>query len=328
MVRRQPGNVFNPRRILVAGPTSIVGRRVVAALAAGGDAVFGLARSKRSAEVVRTLGASPVPGGGLDRRQVFAAVAEVRPDIVVHHRTAFLTTPLDALRLDHAFVSRCLREGSRNLAAAAEEHGVQRLVAQSIAFAYRPAGPWVVDESAPLDTAARGVWGEIVSAVADAEESALAGRNYVGVVLRHGVLYGPETDMWTDGRVSNLVRRRRLPIVGGGHGIQSFVHIDDAAGATLAVLDHGSGIYNVVDDRPLPAHEWVPALARALGAPPPRRIPGWLARPVTDENIVRALTGQRGVANARIRDELHWKPEFPDLWAGFAQLRPNVEGAA
>jgi nucleoside-diphosphate-sugar epimerase len=318
--------VFHPRRILVAGPTSVTGRRVVAALAAGGDTVFGLARSKRSAEVVRTLGGHPVPGGGLDRRQVFAAFEEVRPDVVIHHRTAFPTTPLDALRPDHGFVSRCLREGSRNLAAAAEEYDVQRLLSQSIAFAYRPEGPWVVDESAPLDTTARGVWGEFVSALADAEENALAGRNYVGVVLRHGILYGPETDLWSDGRVSDLVRRRRLPIVGRGHGTQSFLHVDDAVGATLAALDHGSGIFNVVDDSPLLVREWVPALAEALRAPPPRRMPGLLARTLAVESAVRVLTTQRGAANARIRTELGWKPEYPDLRTGLAELRGAAEG--
>lgn len=318
--------MFKPRRILVAGPMSVIGHRVVDALAAGSDAVFGLADSDRSAEFVRALGASPIPGDALDRSQVFGAVAELRPDVVIH-LTALPTTPLAPPRLTAELPRRLLAHAGRNLAAAAEAHGVERLVAQSIAFAYRPEGPWIVDESAPLDTGARGAWGEIVTAAADLEETVLDGRNFVGVVLRYGALYGPETAVWRDGDVARLAERRRLPIIGGGGGMHSFIHIDDAAGATLAALDGAAGVYNVVDDDPAPGREWIPAFAQTLGAPPPRRMPARLGRLVAGEHAVRVLTAQRGASNARIRTELGWRPEHPDWRSGFAGLA-NASGGA
>ena len=319
---RHREGVFDSRRILVAGATGVIGRRVVAALAAGGDTVFGLARSDSSAALVEELGATAVRGDALDRAQVFAAVAEARPDVVIHQLTAIPKRPGGRNGLAAAFeaTNRLRREGTRNLVEAAEEHGVQRLVAQSIAFAYRPEGAWVLDESAPLDTEARGAWGEIVGAVEALEAAVLAGRNFVGAVLRYGILYGPGTAHWHDGHVAELLRRRRLPIVGGGSGLRSFVHIDDAAGATLAALDAAAGIYNVVDDRPLAGREWIPAFAHALGAPPPRSIPAWLERLRRGERAVRELTVQRGASNARIRAELGWKPEYPDLQSGLAAL--------
>lgn len=318
--------MFKPRRILVAGATGVIGRRVVDALAAGGDTVFVLAGSERSAELVRALRANPISGHVLDRGEVFAAVAELRPDVVIHQLPELPTTPLTP-PVKGELQPRLVAAASRNLAAAAEAHGVERLVAQSIAFAYRPEGPWIVDESAPLDTGARGTWGEIVSAVAALEETVLAGRNFVGVVLRYGALYGPETAVWSDGNVGHLVGRRRLPIIGRGDGVHSFIHIDDAAGATLDALDGAVGVYNVVDDSPVQSGEWIPALAQALGARPPRRIPVWLARLVASQHTVRTLTAQRGASNARIRAELGWKPEYPDWRSGFAALAGTGGGA-
>jgi nucleoside-diphosphate-sugar epimerase len=203
---------------------------------------------------------------------------------------------------------------------AAEQHGVRRVVAQSIAFAYTPAGPPVLDESAPLDTGAEGGWGEIVRAVAALEDAVLGGSEFEGVVLRYGQFYGPGTAYAPDGPIGSLVVKRRLPVIGDGGGRQPFIHMDDATSATVAALSAGSGIYNVTDDDQAPSREWIPGLAEALGAPKPRRVPVWLARLAAGPDAVRAMTVQRGASNARIRSELGWQPSFPDWRSGFATL--------
>jgi nucleoside-diphosphate-sugar epimerase len=174
-------------------------------------------------------------------------------------------------------------------------------------------------EDAPLDVGARGAWGAAVRALARSEEIVMDARQVQGVVLRLGVLYGPGTAYAPGGRIHALVRRRRLPLIGDGEGCTSFLHIDDAVGAVLDALDRGWGVFNVVDDRPAPAREWLPAYAAALGAAPPRRLPAWLAAPVAGRRAVRAMTTQRGALNAKARRELGWQPEFADWRAGLAR---------
>jgi nucleoside-diphosphate-sugar epimerase len=216
--------------------------------------------------------------------------------------------------------NRLRREGTRNLVEAASEHGVARVVAQSIAFAYRPSGPDILDESAPLDTEASGGWGEIVRAVAALEGAVLGGSGFDGVVLRYGSFYGPGTSYAPDGSFGGLVMKRRMPIVGAGGGRQPFIHMDDAVGATVAAVDRGSGVYNVVDDDPALARDWIPGLAAALGAAAPRRVPAWMARLAAGPDAVRTMTAQRGASNARIKSELGWEPRYPDWRAGFPTL--------
>jgi nucleoside-diphosphate-sugar epimerase len=310
------------RRILIAGATGEIGRRLTPALVAAGDEVHGLARSEESAAQVRELGATPVMGDALDRDQVMAAVAEARPEIIVHQLTAIPREVPNPRKFAAAFgaTNRLRREGTRNLVEAAERHGVRRVVAQSVALAYSPDGPEVVDESAPLATEAGGDWGEIARAVAALEEAVLGGSGFDGVVLRYGGFYGPGTSYARDGALGKLVVKRRLPIIGGGGGRQPFIHMDDATSATIVALDRGSGVYNVTDDDPARAREWIPGLAEALGAKPPRKLPAWVARIAAGADVVRAMTAQRGASNARIRDELGWRPEYPDWRAGFATM--------
>jgi nucleoside-diphosphate-sugar epimerase len=310
------------RRVLIAGATGEIGRRLTPALVAAGDEVFGLARSDRSASAVSSLGATPVRGDALDRGEVMAAVAEARPEIIIHQLTAIPRSGINPRKFAAAFgpTNRLRREATRHLADAAEEHGVRRLVAQSIAFAYKPAGPPVLDESAPLDTGAEGGWGEIVRAIAALEDAVLGGSGFEGVVLRYGQFYGPGTAYAADGAIGSMVLKRRMPIVGDGGGRQPFVHIDDAMTATVAALDSGTGVYNVTDDDSPPSRDWIPALAEALDAKPPRRVPVWLARIAAGPDAVRVMTAQRGASNARIRDELGWQPSHPDWRAGFATL--------
>jgi nucleoside-diphosphate-sugar epimerase len=311
-----------PRRVLIAGATGEIGRLLTPALVAAGDEVYGLARSETSAARVREMGATPLLGDALDRDQVLAAVAEARPDVIVHQLTSIPKDVPNPRKFAATFgpTNRLRREGTRNLVDAAEQHGVSRVVAQSIAFAYRASGPEIVDESSPLDTEASGGWGEITRAVAALEEAVFGGSGFGGVVLRYGSFYGPGTAYAPDGALGAMVMKRRLPIIGGGGGRQPFIHMDDALSATLAAIESGAGVYNVVDDDPALAREWIPGLASALGARPPRKVPAWLARLAAGPDAVRAMTAQRGASNARIRSELGWEPRYPDWRAGFPTL--------
>jgi nucleoside-diphosphate-sugar epimerase len=322
-----PTSVAAARRILIAGGTGQIGELLTPALVAAGDEVYGLARSERSAEKLRELGAMPVLGDALDERAVMDAVGQARPEVIVHQLTAIPRSGINPRKLGEAFAptSRLRREGTRNLVTAAERHGVSRVVAQSIAFAYRPDGPEILDESAPLDTEADGDWGEITRAVAALEEAVLGSASFEGVVLRYGAFYGPDSPYSAGGAYGEMVMKRRLPIVGDGGGRQPFVHLDDAVSATLVAIDRGSGAYNVVDDDPARASEWIPGLADALRAKPPRHVPVWLARLAAGPAAVRVMTTQRGASNARVREELGWRPRYPDWRAGFATLTAGVE---
>jgi nucleoside-diphosphate-sugar epimerase len=311
------------RRILIAGATGEIGRCLTPALVEAGDEVFGLARSDASAEQVRSMGATPVRGDALDRAAVMAAVAEAGPEIVVHQLTSIPREGVNPRKFGEAFAAtnRLRREATRNLVEAAEAHGVERMVAQSIAFIYADDAPEIAGESAPLITGAQGDWGEIAGAVTALEEAVLGSSTLEGVVARYGMFYGPGTAYAADGAIGSLVVKRRLPVIGSGAGRQPFIHMDDATSATLALIDAGSGAYNVSDDDSPRASEWIPGLASALGAPPPRRVPVWLARLLAGPAAVRGMTLQRGASNARIRDELGWRPKYPDWRAGFATLR-------
>jgi nucleoside-diphosphate-sugar epimerase len=256
-------------------------------------------------------------GDALDRDQVMAAVAEASPEVIVHQLTSIPTRISNPRKLVEAFgpTNRLRREGTRNLVDAAEQYGVRRVVAQSIAFMYRPGGPEVVDESAPLDTS-----GEIGRAVAALEEAVLGGSGFEGVVLRYGSFYGPGTMYSPDGAMGEMVMKRWLPIIGGGAGRQPFIQMEDAVSATVAALDRGAGVYNVTDDDPARAREWIPGLAEALGAKRPFKAPAWVARIAAGPEAVHVMTQQRGASNARIREELGWQPKYPDWRAGFRTL--------
>src|SRR4051812_33381601 len=312
------------RRIFIAGATGEIGHRLMPALVARGDEVFGLARTDERAELVRSLGATPVRGDALDRDRVIAAVTEARPDVVVHQLTAIPRSGVNPRKFTESFgpTNRLRREATRYLVEAAVEVGARRVVAQSIAFAYSAAGPPVLDESGPLDTGAEGGWGEIVRAVAALEDAVLGGTGFEGVVLRYGQFYGPGTAYAAEGAIGSLVAKRRLPVIGDGGGRQPFIHIDDATSATVAALDGPAGVYNVTDDDPAASRNWIPGLAEALGAPKPRRVPVWLARIAAGPDAVRAMTEQRGASNAKFREAYGWEPSFPDWRTGFKTLAP------
>jgi len=208
--------------------------------------------------------------------------------------------------------------------AAARAAGVERLVAESVAFFYEPKGGWVKDEDAPLYEDPPGRLAAGAAALKDLESQVLGAAGIEGLVLRFGWFYGPGTHYDREGMVAEEVRRRRYPVVGSGAGTFSFVHVEDAAAATVAALGRGAhGVYNVVDDEPARMSEWLPLYARALGAKPPRRVPAWLARLAAGRDIVLSAQSMRGAANAKAKRELGWAPAHSSWRQGFGELRSS-----
>ena len=299
-------------RVFVAGATGAIGARLVPQLVERGHEVIGTSRSPQKADLLRAQGAQPVVLDVLDARAVREAVAAARPEAIVHQATA-LTGLTDFKHFDRTFAptNRLRTEGTDALLAAAREAGVGRFVAQSYAgWPYARNGGPVKTEQDPLDPTPVPTMRETLAAIRHLEQAVVdAG----GVALRYGGFYGSPDDAQLE-----LVRKRRFPIVGDGGGVWSFVHLDDAATATALALENGAaGIYNIVDDEPAPVSEWLPALAAAIGAKPPRRIPRWLARLVAGEAGVALMTEARGASNARAKGELGWALRYPSWRQGF-----------
>ena len=308
-------------RVFVAGATGAVGRPLVRMLVDGGHDVTALVRSDAGAAAMREAGVTPVSGDALDAGQVRQAVTEARPDAIVHQLTAIPAriNPRTYER-DMATTNRLRTEGTRNLVDAARAAGVRRLVAQSIAFAYRPGGDGLRSEDAPLWLDAPRPFTQAVAALEELETSVTRAEGLEGVVLRYGFFYGPGTSYAPDGSTADEVRRRRLPITGGGTGVFSFVHVDDAAAATVSTVEGpAAGVFNVVDDEPAPMHEWLPAYAAAVGARAPRRVPAFLARLVAGRWIVQMATEMPGASNARARRELGLSLRYPSWRTGFVE---------
>jgi nucleoside-diphosphate-sugar epimerase len=306
-------------RVFVAGATGAIGRQLLPMLLAAGHEVTGMTRSEERAEGIRAQGAEAVVCDALDAPACGAAVVAARPDVVVHQLTD-LPDRLDYRRPDYGQTPRLRTEGTANLIAAAQSAGARRLVAQSIAFMYAPQGDRVKAEDAPLMRGVPGAFGEAVAAVRDAERQIAAAGGLDGLVLRYGFFYGPGTYYASDGTQAEDVRRRRVPLVGDGAGVVSFVHVEDAAAATAAACERGSpGIYNVVDDDPAAFAEWLPVYAEAIGAKPPRRVPKWLGRLAAGGFAVGMATQARGASNAKARRELGWQPRHPSWRQGFRE---------
>jgi nucleoside-diphosphate-sugar epimerase len=302
-------------RVFVAGASGAIGRPLVPMLVAAGHEVTGATRSEERAEAIRAAGATPAVVDALDAGALREAVTAAAPDAVVHQLTS-LPERFDPRRKDiYDATNRVRRDGTRNLLEAARATGARRFVCQSIAFAYQPAAqPVVMDEEAPLALGAPPPFGEAVGAIAEMEGAVVdAG----GLVLRYGWFYGPGTYYADDGSMTAEVRRRRFPIVGSGAGLWSFIHVDDAAAATVSAVERGApGIYNVVDDEPAALRDWLPAFAEAVGAGSPRRVPVWLARLVAGP-MAAGINVQPGAANAKAKRELGWEPRWPSWRQGF-----------
>jgi 2-alkyl-3-oxoalkanoate reductase len=307
-------------RVFVAGATGAVGRPLVPKLVAAGHEVTGMTRSESKAEDVRRAGARAVVADVFDVDALGAAMEEARPEVIVHELTA-LPDRIDFRKADtYAATNRVRTEGTRNLIDAARTAGARRIVCQSIAFAYRMDGEGLKTENDPLLSEAAGAFGSGVRALREMEAMVLGADGLDGLVLRYGFFYGPGTYYAADGTSTDDVRRRRMPIVGKGSGVFSFIHVDDAADATVAAVERGApGVYNVTDDEPAPMREWVPVFAEAAGAKPPRRVPVWLARFVAGKDVSNFAVELRGASNEKAKRELGWEPAHPSWRSGFGE---------
>jgi 2-alkyl-3-oxoalkanoate reductase len=307
-------------RVFVAGATGAVGRPLVTKLVAAGHEVTGMTRSESKTDDVRGAGARAVVADVFDVDSLGAAMEEARPEVIVHELTA-LPDRIDFRKADtYAATNRVRTEGTRNLIDAARTAGARRIVCQSIAFAYRMDGEGLKTEDDALLSEAAGAFGSGVSALREMEAMVLGAEGLDGLVLRYGFFYGPGTYYAADGTSTDDVRRRRMPIVGKGSGVFSFIHVDDAADATVAAVERGApGVYNVTDDEPAPMRDWVPVFAEAAGAKPPRRVPVWLARFVAGKDVSNFAVELRGASNEKAKRELGWEPAHPSWRSGFAE---------
>jgi nucleoside-diphosphate-sugar epimerase len=308
-------------RVFVAGATGVIGRQLVPRLVARGHEVFGMTRSESKRASLEELGAAPVVADALDPDQVADAVGRSKPDVIVHQLTAIGTVDTRHFDRSFALTNRLRTEGTDHLLSAGHAVGVQRFVAQGIGsyFAYARAGGPVKSEEDPLDTTPTREARESLAAIRHLEEAVLGARWTEGIVLRYGVFYGPGTSLAPGEEQFELVRKRKLPLVGDGGGVWSFIHVDDAAEATVAAIEHGSrGVYNVVDDEPAPVAAWLPALAETLGAKKPMRVPRFVGRLFAGETGAVFMTEIRGASNAKAKRELGWRPAHPSWRQGFA----------
>ncbi len=308
-------------KVFLAGATGVVGRRLIPELIAAGHEVVGLARTPEKARLVRELGAEPVVADAFDRRALTAAVVAARPDCIVHQLTA-LGTGIDFRNFDDSFArtNRLRTFVTDVLLAAAREAGTRRFIAQSFCgWTYAREGGPVKSETDRLDPTPPAPFRRTFDAIRYLE-TAVLGASLHGLVLRYGWFYGPGTSMDADSETARLIRQRKFPIVGDGAGVWSFAHIDDVAHATALAVERGpADIYNIVDDEPAPVFEWLPYLANALGAKPPRRIPAWLARLFIGEGGVAIMTTIRGASNAHAQRVLQWELKYPSWRKGFVE---------
>ena len=314
-------------RVFVAGATGAIGKQLVPRLVQAGHEVHGMTRSESKQAMLHELGAVAVVADALDLVQVAQAVGTARPDVIVHQATAFgAVDKIDPRHLDRdlAQTNRLRTEGTDYLLSAGQAVGVRRFVAQSITLWYVRAGAPVKSEEDPLDPTPPREMREVQAAIRHLEDAVLGARWTEGIVLRYGTFYGPDTSIAPGGEQTEMIRKRKFPLVGDGGGVLSFIHIGDAAEATVAAVEHGSrGVYNVVDDDPAPVAEWLPALARTLGAKKPRRVPRFLVRLLAGEASVMMMTELRGASNAKAKRELGWHPAHPSWREGFATVHPS-----
>ncbi len=308
-------------RVFVAGATGAIGRQLVPRLVAAGHEVHGMTRSEAKRAMLYELGAVPVVADALSPDQVAEAVGNAKPDVIIHELTA-IPDPLDMRHFDRDFAltNRLRTEGTDHLLSAGRAVGIKRFIAQSYAaWPYERVGGPVKSEEDPLDPSPAREMRQSMQAIRHVEEAVLDANWTEGIVLRYGAFYGPGTNMTAGSAQMELVRKHKFPLVGDGGAVWSFIHVADAAEATVAALAHGSrGVYNVVDDDPAAVAEWLPALAQTLGAKKPMRVPRLIGRLAAGEAGVVMLTEIRGASNAKAKRELAWRPGHPSWRKGFA----------
>jgi nucleoside-diphosphate-sugar epimerase len=306
-------------KVLVAGATGAIGQQLVPRLVAAGHEVYGMTRSKSKQKMLDDQGVVPVVADALGPDQVADAVAKAQPDVIVHELTA-IPDALDLRRFDRDFepTNRLRIEGTDNLLSAAQAVGVRKFVAQSFFAAYARTGGPVKTEDDPLDPHPVKKMRGVAAAIHHVEDAVLGAVWTEGVVLRYGGFYGPGTSIAPGAEQVEMVRRGKFPVVGDGGGVWSFIHIADAAEATMAAVEHaGRGVYNIVDDEPARVAEWLPALAAEVGAKKPMRVPAWVGRLFAGEVGVVMMTELRGASNAKAKRELGWAPAHPSWRQGF-----------
>lgn len=313
-------------RVLLAGATGAIGQSLTPALVAAGHTVFGTTRTDAHAPAIRAAGATPVLMNGLDRDSVLRAVEQARPEVVIHQLTA-LKAGLNPKHFDRDFAAtnRLRTEGTRHLLEAARAQGVTRFIAQSYTgWTNSRDGQGLADETTPLDANPGREARQSLDAFRFIETTVPAATDLEGLVLRYGGFYGPGTGIarGEHGEMLEIIRKRNLPIVGAGAGVWCFIHSIDAASATVAAVERGRpGLYNIVDDEPAPVSEWLPELARQIGAKPPRHVPAWIAKLLIGEQGINMMTNARGSSNAKAKRELGWTLKYPTWRKGFAELR-------
>jgi nucleoside-diphosphate-sugar epimerase len=307
-------------RVFVAGATGAMGKQLVPRLVEAGHRVIGMTRSESKQGALWDLGAEPIVADALDPDQVADAVARAHPEVIIHQLTAISKFDTRHFDREFALTNRLRTEGTDHLLSAGRAVGVRRFIAQSYAaWPYARTGGPIKSEDDPLDPTPPKEMRESLAAIRHLEEAVLAADWTDGIVLRYGAFYGPGTSMSPGGESFEIVRKRKFPVVGDGQGIWSFVHIADAAEATVAAVERGEpGIYNVVDDEPAPVAEWLPALAEKLGAPKPWRVPKFVGRVMAGEAGAVMMTEIRGASNAKAKRELGWAPGHASWREGFA----------
>jgi nucleoside-diphosphate-sugar epimerase len=307
-------------KVFVAGATGAIGKQLVPRLLAAGHDVIGMTRTEAKQAALWDLGARPVVADALDPQQVADAVALAQPDVIVHQLTAISGLDTRHFDRDFALTNRLRSEGTDHLLSAGRAVGVRRFVAQSYTgWPYARTGGPVKSEDDPLDPHPPREMRESMTAIRHLEDAVTSADWTEGIVLRYGAFYGPGTSMAPGGEQYEMIRKRKFPLVGDGAGMWSFVHIADAAEATVAAIEHGKrGIYNVVDDDPAAVAEWLPALAAAIGAPKPWRVPRILARLLAGEAGAAMMTEVRAASNAKAKRELGWRPRHASWRQGFA----------
>jgi nucleoside-diphosphate-sugar epimerase len=311
-------------KVFVAGASGVFGAQLVPDLLDAGHDVVAMTRTASKRDGLLGLGARPVVADALDPDAVARVVGDAEPEVIVHQLTA-LSGAMDIRHIDHFFAStnRLRTEATDHLLAAGLAVGTRRFVAQSYAgWPFARTGGSVKVEADPLDPDPPAALRTALAAIRHLERAVTTAEGVEGLVLRYGAFYGPGTgiSLDVDAETATLVRKRRFPVVAEGGGVWSFVHIEDAAAATVAAVDRGQpGIYNVVDDEPAPVREWLPVLAGALGAKPPRRFPRWLGRLAAGEAATVMMTEARGASNVKAKRELRWHLRYPSWRLGFTK---------
>jgi 2-alkyl-3-oxoalkanoate reductase len=319
-------------KVFVAGATGAIGKQLVPMLVEVGHEVTGMTRSPGKVASIEAMGARAAVADALDPEAVAAVVAEAEPEAIIHELTAIETASFGR-NIDKLFAptNRLRTEGTDHLLAAARAAGTRRFVAQSFAgWPFKRVGGPVKSEEEPLEDHPPKHLRQTLAAIRHVESAVTGAEGIEGVVLRYGGFYGPATSLALDppGDQTEMIRRRRFPIVGDGSAIWSLIHIRDAAAATVAALERGrSGLYNVVDDDPVPLSVFLPEAARIMGAPAPRHVPKWLGRLAAGEAATVMMTEIRGASNEKTKRELGWEPEFPSWRLGLREESAEMNRA-